>query len=133
MIAFKSENPFGYGRVINNKQYITSVIEEINTDINQKKIKLCNSGVMLCDANLLFRNINKITNDNIKKERYLPDIFSIFYRFFANLGIPSEPKQFKTIKKITKHLKNMSPKRPPNPQKSHLEPQGAFFDDVYGF
>ena len=80
MIAFKSENPFGYGRVINNKQYVTSVIEEINTDINQKKIKLCNSGVMICDANLLFKNINKITNNNIKKERYLPDIFSIFYK-----------------------------------------------------
>ena len=36
-----------------------------------KKIKLCNSGVMLCNSNLLFSNISKISNKNIKKEKYL--------------------------------------------------------------
>ncbi|MDC0192259.1 bifunctional UDP-N-acetylglucosamine diphosphorylase/glucosamine-1-phosphate N-acetyltransferase GlmU [Alphaproteobacteria bacterium] len=78
MIAFKTNNPYGYGRVkaIDNK--VLSVVEEINTTLAEKKILLCNSGVMLCNAKLLFSNINKISNKNLKKEKYLPDIFQIF-------------------------------------------------------
>ena len=78
MIAFKTNNPYGYGRVkvIDNK--ILSVVEEINTTLTEKKILLCNSGVMLCNAKLLFSNINKISDKNLKKEKYLPDIFQIF-------------------------------------------------------
>ena len=78
MIAFKTNNPFGYGRVkvIDNK--VLSVVEEINTTLTEKKILLCNSGVMLCNTKLLFNNINKISDKNLKKEKYLPDIFQIF-------------------------------------------------------
>ena len=78
MIAFKSENPSGYGRVINDGNYVLDVVEELNATNIQKNIKLCNSGVMLCNSNLLFENISKISNQNIKKEKLLPDIFSIF-------------------------------------------------------
>ena len=80
MIAFKTNNPYGYGRVITKGKYVESVIEHINASKIQKKISLCNSGVMLCNSNLLFKDINKISNKNIKKEKYLPDIFSIFYK-----------------------------------------------------
>ena len=82
MIAFKTNNPYGYGRVkvIDNK--VLSVVEEINTTLTEKKILLCNSGVMLCNTKLLFNNINKISDKNLKKEKYLPDIFQIF----NNLG-----------------------------------------------
>ena len=55
-----------------------SVVEEINTTLTEKKILLCNSGVMLCNTKLLFNNINKISDKNLKKEKYLPDIFQIF-------------------------------------------------------
>ena len=79
MIAFKTENPYGYGRVIINKNFVTAVAEEIIASKDEKKIKLCNSGVMLCNSNLLFKNIHKISNKNIKKEKYLPDIFKIFH------------------------------------------------------
>ena len=78
MLAFTAKNPFGYGRVITQDKKVTAVIEELNTNKSEKKINLCNSGVMMCNANLLFKHIDKISNNNIKKEKYLPDIFSIF-------------------------------------------------------
>ena len=86
MIAFKTKNPYGYGRVkiMNNK--VLSVIEEINTTLAEKKILLCNSGVMLCNAKLLFSNINKISDKNLKKEKYLPDIFQIFNNLEKSFG-----------------------------------------------
>ena len=37
MIAFKAENPFGYGRVITEGKKVTSVIEELNATLKQKK------------------------------------------------------------------------------------------------
>lgn len=79
MIAFKIKDPYGYGRVIIKKNFVISVIEELNASKYEKKIDLCNSGVMVCNSNLLFKNIHKISNKNIKKERYLPDIFNILY------------------------------------------------------
>ena len=80
MIAFKTKNPFGYGRLLNEGACVSGVIEELNETKKQKKINLCNSGVMLCNSNLLFSNISKITNKNKKKEKYLPDIFNIFHK-----------------------------------------------------
>jgi bifunctional UDP-N-acetylglucosamine pyrophosphorylase/glucosamine-1-phosphate N-acetyltransferase len=78
MIAFKTNKPHGYGRLKVSKNKIISVIEELNTTRKEKEINLCNSGVILCSSKLLFQNIHKIDNKNIKKEKYLPDIFSIF-------------------------------------------------------
>jgi bifunctional UDP-N-acetylglucosamine pyrophosphorylase/glucosamine-1-phosphate N-acetyltransferase len=78
MIAFKTKNPYGYGRVKVRNNFVTSVVEELNASKFERKINLCNSGVMLCSSSLLFNNISKISNNNIKKEKFLPDIFSIF-------------------------------------------------------
>ena len=84
MIAFKTNNPFGYGRIKNDGKLVHSIVEEINTNSEEKKNKLCNSGVMICSSKLLFNHIDKISSNNIKKEKYLPDIFSIFYK--KNIG-----------------------------------------------
>ena len=78
MIAFKTDCPFGYGRVTIEGKYVSNVVEELNATNSEKEIQLCNSGIILCNANLLFANIPKVSNKNSKKEKYLPDIFSIF-------------------------------------------------------
>ena len=93
MIAFKTNNPFGYGRVVVNKNHISQVIEEINTTNIEKNIKLCNSGVMLCNSNLLFDNIAKISNKNLKKEKYLPDIFRIFCKLNKHFSYILAPEE----------------------------------------
>ena len=106
MIAFKTENPFGYGRVINQGKYVSNVVEELNATSAQKKIKLCNSGVMLCNSNILFSNISKISDKNIKKEKYLPDIFNIFYNinksFSYVIGSEEEMLGINSIKDLIK-------------------------------
>ena len=80
MIAFDSTNPSGYGRVITKEKKVESVVEELNASPNIKKISLCNAGVMLCKYELLFSFIDKISNKNKKKEKYLPDIFAICHK-----------------------------------------------------
>jgi bifunctional UDP-N-acetylglucosamine pyrophosphorylase/glucosamine-1-phosphate N-acetyltransferase len=86
MIAFKTSNPHGYGRVLIKEKNIHSVVEELNASKDEKKINLCNSGVMMCNSKLLFENIHKIKNKNIKKEKYLPDIFLLFHNVGKNFN-----------------------------------------------
>ena len=56
------------------------MVEELNASKDIKKINLCNAGVMLCKYNLLFSFADHIDNKNIKKEKYLPDIFKISFQ-----------------------------------------------------
>ncbi len=80
MIAFIAKNPFAYGRVLLKNNKVVSVEEEINANNDIKKINLCNSGVMITSFNHLFNTIRNVRDNNIKKEKYLPDIFKISFK-----------------------------------------------------
>ena len=79
LIAFKTKKPFGYGRLLLNNNAIEEIVEEINLNSYQKKIDLCNSGILIADKKKLFENTKNIKINRIKKERYLPDIFKILH------------------------------------------------------
>ena len=80
MILFKSINPYGYGRVILEKNKVVKVVEEIHTTNSEKLIEICNSGVMLVNKSIFFKLIKLIKFSKIKKERYLTDIFDIYFK-----------------------------------------------------
>ena len=80
MIAFKSLKPHGYGRVILEKNKVVEVVEEIHTSKSEKLIELCNSGIMLVNKSIFFKLIQQIKLRKIKKERYLTDIFEIYFK-----------------------------------------------------
>ncbi len=79
MILFKAINPYGYGRVILEKNKVAKVVEEIHTTKSQKSINLCNSGIMLVKKSIFFKNIKLIKFSKIKKEKYLTDLFKIYF------------------------------------------------------
>jgi len=78
IIAFNTSEPSGYGRIISKKNKVLKNVEEINANEEQKKIQLCNSGVLLTNSKFFFKNIKKIKFNKIKKEKYIPDIFEIY-------------------------------------------------------
>jgi len=80
MISFKSLKPHGYGRVILEKNKVVEVVEEIHTSKSEKLIELCNSGIMLVNKSIFFKLIKQIKFRKIKKERYLTDIFEIYFK-----------------------------------------------------
>ena len=80
MIAFKTLKPAGYGRVILTNNKVTKVVEEINASTNEKLIELCNSGIMIVKKSIFFKNIKLIKYSKNKKERYLTDIFEIYFK-----------------------------------------------------
>jgi len=92
IIAFENDNPYGYGRIKIKGKYATSIVEEINATSIERKITLCNSGVMICNFKLLFSNLYKIKNKNVKKEKYLPDLISILGKQKKNFTYVLCPK-----------------------------------------
>ena len=78
VLSAKVKNPFGYGRIIrDDKDNFKAIIEEKDANDNQKSINEINAGIYIFDNQILFKNINKIKNDNSQKEYYLPDLMMI--------------------------------------------------------
>ena len=75
------DNPFGYGRILRNKESeVISIVEEKDADENQKKIKEVNTGIYIIKEEVLRKNIKLIENNNSKKEYYFTDIVGILYK-----------------------------------------------------
>jgi len=86
--VFKAFNPFGYGRIILDKlNKITSIIEDRDTNKNQKNINLCNTGIYVSDIKLLFNLLSKVKFNSKKKEMYLTDIIDIARIRKNNIGM----------------------------------------------
>ena len=80
MVLFKSPKPKGYGRVIINNKIIEKVVEEIDTTASEKLIELCNSGIMMINKDVFFKNIKLIKSHKKKKEKFITDIFNIYFK-----------------------------------------------------
>ena len=72
------DNPFGYGRIVrDSSNKVINITEEKDADSKTKLIKEINSGLMCVNNKLLFETLDKVKNNNAKKEYYLTDIVSI--------------------------------------------------------
>ena len=76
MLAFNAKNPFGYGRLIIQRNKVESVIEELNASPAIKKLTLCNSGVMLCRYELL---------TSVISNSFLFDVFFLYFQFMNTI------------------------------------------------
>ncbi|HOA16624.1 MAG TPA: bifunctional UDP-N-acetylglucosamine diphosphorylase/glucosamine-1-phosphate N-acetyltransferase GlmU [Fervidobacterium sp.] len=72
VLTFVPENPSGYGRIVKHDAKI-KIIEDKDTNEEQKKIREVNSGIYIFSGKFLLENIEKISNNNAQKEYYLTD------------------------------------------------------------
>ena len=87
ILTMLTKNNKNYGRVIVNKDNsVKKIVEFLDASNNEKKIKLCNSGVMAIKTKFLDEHITAIKNDNKKKEFYLTDLVEIFNKYKLKVG-----------------------------------------------
>lgn len=73
------ENPFGYGRILKNElEEVIGIIEEKDSNEEQKLIKEINSGTYCFNWNHLESALKQITPQNAQGEYYLTDVIKIF-------------------------------------------------------
>lgn len=77
VLAFEPEDPLQYGRVLATGDHIAWMVEHKDADESQRKVRLCNSGLLAARAEALFELLGKVGNNNAQGEYYLPEIVNI--------------------------------------------------------
>jgi bifunctional UDP-N-acetylglucosamine pyrophosphorylase/glucosamine-1-phosphate N-acetyltransferase len=78
VLGMHLENPMGYGRlIVSSSGHLDAIVECKDANAEQKKITLCNSGVIAVSGKHLFALLKKITPNNASGEYYFTDIVSL--------------------------------------------------------
>jgi bifunctional UDP-N-acetylglucosamine pyrophosphorylase/glucosamine-1-phosphate N-acetyltransferase len=76
--GFRPPDPSPYGRfVLDPDGTLARIVEARDATQEERKIGLCNGGIMAIDSRHLFDLVAQIGNDNAKREFYLTDIVGI--------------------------------------------------------
>jgi bifunctional UDP-N-acetylglucosamine pyrophosphorylase/glucosamine-1-phosphate N-acetyltransferase len=66
-----------YGRLVMEGERLARIVEYKDASAAERALKFCNSGLMACDAALLFSLIDEVGNDNAAGEYYLTDVVEL--------------------------------------------------------
>jgi len=80
ILGFNCLENYSYGIIIEKKGAVNEIVEFKDANKEQKKITICNSGVMALGSKAL-NLVLKIQNNNIKKEFYLTDIVKLSKKY----------------------------------------------------
>ncbi len=81
VLAFRASDPHGYGRLILNESGgLDAIREERDASADERKITLCNSGVIAVRSDVLWRLLPQIGCNNVQKEYYLTDLAGLAVR-----------------------------------------------------
>ncbi len=77
VLGFRPADPTGYGRLLANGSELLAIREEKDASEAEKKIGLCNGGLMALSGEKALQILEKIGNANAKSEYYLTDAVAI--------------------------------------------------------
>ena len=77
VLGFETSDPGRYGRLLVTNGKLLKIVEALDANEEEKKITLCNGGIMIIKANKLKENLSLIKNNNVKKEYILSDLIEI--------------------------------------------------------
>ncbi|WP_269582028.1 bifunctional UDP-N-acetylglucosamine diphosphorylase/glucosamine-1-phosphate N-acetyltransferase GlmU [Roseibium sp. Sym1] len=77
VLGFETRRPFGYGRLLTENGRLVAIREEKDASEEERRITLCNSGIMGFSGPHAQGLLEAIGNDNAKGEYYLTDAVEI--------------------------------------------------------
>jgi bifunctional UDP-N-acetylglucosamine pyrophosphorylase/glucosamine-1-phosphate N-acetyltransferase len=77
VLGFEADDPARYGRLVVQDGTLERIVEFKDATQAERAITLCNSGVIACNADLLFDLVAAVGNDNAAGEHYLTDIVGL--------------------------------------------------------
>ena len=77
VLGFRSANPTGYGRLVMNGHRLVAIREERDASDIERRIDLCNGGLMALRGEVALDILGRISNKNAKGEFYLTDAVSV--------------------------------------------------------
>ena len=80
VLGFMPTDARRYGRLIMGKDGLNRIVEYKDATDEERSIRLCNSGVMCINAEVILDLLRQIKNDNAAKEYYLTDIVEVAHQ-----------------------------------------------------
>lgn len=81
VLGFEAHDPAGYGRLIaDGEGNLVAIREEKDASEDERRVTLCNSGVIAMRGAVALGLLDKIGNDNAKGEYYLTDVVELARR-----------------------------------------------------
>jgi bifunctional UDP-N-acetylglucosamine pyrophosphorylase / glucosamine-1-phosphate N-acetyltransferase len=77
VLGFQAVDPTGYGRLLMERGRLTAIREQADATPEERKVTLCNAGVMAFDGHRALEILDRIGNANSKSEYYLVDAVAI--------------------------------------------------------
>jgi len=78
VLTARVPNPYGYGRIIKDKDHrVIKIVEEKDATNQEKQINEVNSGIYFFYAPYLIEALERLENKNAQQEYYLPDVIEI--------------------------------------------------------
>lgn len=77
VLGFTPRDPAEYGRLVMKGDTLERIVEAREATADERRITLCNSGVVALRGNLAWDFLERIENNNAKGEYYLTDIVAI--------------------------------------------------------
>lgn len=77
ILGFEAADPGRYGRLVMQGDSLERIVEYKDATEAERALTFCNSGLMACDAALIFDLLAKIGNDNASGEYYLTDLVEL--------------------------------------------------------
>jgi bifunctional UDP-N-acetylglucosamine pyrophosphorylase / glucosamine-1-phosphate N-acetyltransferase len=77
VLGFRPADPTGYGRLITEGERLVAIREEKDASAAERAIGLCNAGLMALRGDVALAILERIGNDNAKREFYLTDAVAI--------------------------------------------------------
>lgn len=77
ILGFEAQDPGRYGRLVMDGDMLQRIVEFKDASEAERQITLCNSGLLACDARLLFDLLAQVDNNNAQGEYYLTDIVEL--------------------------------------------------------
>ncbi|WP_409362089.1 bifunctional UDP-N-acetylglucosamine diphosphorylase/glucosamine-1-phosphate N-acetyltransferase GlmU [Bartonella heixiaziensis] len=96
--GFYATDPTSYGRLVKKNGKLIAIVEEKDASHEERKISLCNGGIMAMNGRYALSLLEKVSNDNLKQEYYLTDIVSIASREGLDVRVVEVP--FGTVRGV---------------------------------
>ncbi|WP_375685164.1 bifunctional UDP-N-acetylglucosamine diphosphorylase/glucosamine-1-phosphate N-acetyltransferase GlmU [Bartonella sp. TT110JLCBS] len=89
--GFHTQNPTGYGRLLEKNGQLIAIVEEKDASDEEKKISFCNGGILAMRGKHALSLLEKVGNNNVKKEYYLTEIASLATRKGLDMRVVEVP------------------------------------------
>lgn len=76
-LGFEAADPHGYGRLILERDRLVAIREEKDASDDERRIRLCNAGLMAFDGAHALSLMESVGADNAKGEYYLTDVVGL--------------------------------------------------------